>query len=147
MNNLRRILAVALLLCVALGMCACEQSDPTDTGSTPASGSSGPASSGTTTVPSSTSDGKVDYTVLVVDPDGNPVEGARVQVCYGEKCYTPVKTDANGVATFRLEPLDGYKTKLTKAIEGYVHADYIYFESGATSITIQLVAETGSEAG
>ena len=146
MVQFRRFLAIALVLCMGICLCACGENTNTsgstqeanqNTGST---GNTEPSNTTGATNPAP-DDGKVDYTVTVVYPDGTPVVGAYVQICLDDLCYTPEATDENGVATFRLAQQDGYKTKLAVAQEGYVHADYIYFESGATAITIQLVAE------
>ena len=138
-------IAIALVLCLGVCFCACGESNTTGSGSTEANGTTEPTgsteSAGNTENTEPTSDGKVDYSVTVVYPDGTPVVGAYVQICLDDLCYTPEVTDENGVATFRLAQQDGYKTKLAMAVEGYVHADYIYFESGATAITIELVAE------
>lgn len=144
MNNFKRFLALMLVLCMGLCLCACGgESGNTDINAMGTQGDSKPTT-GTTqaTQPTeTTSDGKVDYKVSVVYPDGTPVVGAYVQICLDDLCYNPEATDENGVATFRLKEQDGYKTKLAVAVAGYVHADYIYFESGSTEITITLVAE------
>lgn len=142
MNNFKRFLALMLVLCMGLCLCACGDGGNTDT--TNGTAGSTEATNGTTqaTQPTeTTSDGKVDYKVSVVYPDGTPVVGAYVQICLDDLCYNPAATDENGVATFRLKEQEGYKTKLAVAVAGYVHADYIYFESGSTEITITLVAE------
>lgn len=144
MNNFKRFLALMLVLCMGLCLCACGGGENTtaSTDNNTTEAPSGTTQGDQTTAPTeSTSDGKVDYRVTVVYPNGDPVVGCFVQICLDDLCYTPEVTDENGVATFRLAQQDGYKTKLAVAVEGYVHADYIYFESGATEITITLVAE------
>lgn len=144
MSNLKRFLALMLVLCVGFSLCACGSGDSNTEGSgssqnTEPTGTTQGTESTTST--DTTSDGKVDYQVTVVYPDGTPVVGCYVQICLEDLCYTPEVTDENGVATFRLKEQDGYKTKLAVAVKGYIHADYIYFESGAKEITITLVAE------
>ena len=142
MSNFKRLLVLVLAMCLCLCVAACGQNasgsgDGTSGSSTQGSSTTESTSSSTET----TSDGKVDYVVTVVYPDGTPVVGAYVQICLDDLCYTPDVTDDNGVVVFRLAQQDGYKTKLAMAVEGYVLEDYIYFESGATEITITLVAE------
>lgn len=49
-------------------------------------------------------DEKVEHRVKVIDPEGNPVEGAQVQVCIGtEHCDNPVLTGADGVAVLKID--------------------------------------------
>ena len=79
-------------------------------------------------------DGKVAYTVKLVDANGNAVAGQMIQVCNAATCFAPVATDDNGVATFRLEESDEYKAKLMTAPEDA----YVYFEAGKTELTITL---------
>lgn len=135
MNKFRRFLALMVVLCLGLCLAACGGGSANG-GTT--SGTEGSSSSTT----ESTDDGKVDYKVTVLYPDGTPAVGVAVQVCMDDLCYSPATTDENGVATFRLTQIDGYKTKLAVAVEGYVWDDYIYFAFGETEITINLVAES-----
>ena len=79
-------------------------------------------------------DGKIEYTVKLVDASGNPVAGQMIQVCNASNCFAPVATDANGVAVFRLEESDEYKAKLMTAGEDA----YVYFEAGATELTLTM---------
>lgn len=141
MNHFKRFLALVLVLCMGLCLCACGGGENTEGGNTTKdTESQGTTQSTQSTAPTgTTSDGKVDYKVTVLYPDGTPVVGAYVQICMEDLCYNPAATDENGVATFRLAQQDGYKTKLAVAVEGYVHDDYVYFESGATELTINLV--------
>ena len=79
-------------------------------------------------------DGKIEYKVTLLDASGNPVAGQMIQVCNASNCFAPVATDANGVATFRLEESDEYKAKLMTAGED----SYVYFEAGATELTLTM---------
>lgn len=81
-------------------------------------------------------DTTVEYTVTVLDTDGNPVSGIRVVICKDDTCFNPIVTNADGVASMKLEEMDGYKGKVSKA-DGYEFTDeYTVFASGETSITI-----------
>ncbi len=82
-------------------------------------------------------DGKVVYTVIVTDEDGNPIAGAKVQVCTEKGCLAPVTTNEEGVAEFRLEESDEYKAILFENPAGYeaVETDYVHFD-GETEITL-----------
>ncbi len=70
----------------------------------------------------------IDYTVKVVDADGNPVEGASVQLCSESACFLPSMTDAEGVVVFQKE--EGTYKACIAGTEAY-----IYFED-STEITI-----------
>ena len=116
MKNIKSIVAVMLLLCMAVSLCACTAADPTGT-----TNSKAPVATTTKPAPTEkptekptepTTDGKVDYTITVLNPDGTPAVDAWIMVCTDEKCFTPKGTDANGVVVFRLEQMDGYKAKL-----------------------------------
>ena len=81
-------------------------------------------------------DTTVEYTVTVLDTDGNPVSGIRVLISNDDTCFNPIVTNADGVASMKLEEMDGYKGKVSKA-DGYEFTDeYTVFASGETSITI-----------
>jgi len=65
------------------------------------------------------------YHVVVYDMDGNPVEGAVIQLCDETTCaFQP--TDANGVATFSVEAEKVYDVHVLMAPEGYVPDDDVY---------------------
>ena len=82
------------------------------------------------------SSSKTTYTVTLVDTNNQPIVGTNVQLCVGEICRLPVVTDANGVATFELDP-DDYTVKIPN-LEGYIIEPYYYFPSNSTELTIQL---------
>ena len=79
-------------------------------------------------------DGKIEYKVTLLDASGNPVAGQMIQVCNAATCFAPAATDANGVATFRLEESNEYKAKLLTASDDA----YVYFEAGATELTLTM---------
>ena len=86
-------------------------------------------------------DGKVNYTVAVVDEAGNPIVGALVQLC-NESCF-PSATGEDGVAKFSLPDAD-YKVSFLTLPAGYTYSgeeQEFYFEDGAVDITITLKAE------
>ncbi len=81
-------------------------------------------------------DTRVDYTVTVKDTDGNSVSGVRITICLDNQCFNPIVTNADGVATMKLDEMDGYKAKVSKA-EGYTFSDeYTFFASGETNVVI-----------
>lgn len=140
MINAKRVLALALVLCMGLCLCACGGGETTQGTNGTTQGTEPTESTTKGTEPTeSTGDGKVEYKVTVLYPDGTPVVGAYVSVCTDEMCFNPAATDENGVAIFRLAEQDGYKAKLAVPVEGYVDPDYVHFESGATELTITLV--------
>jgi len=127
--NTNRFLTILLAICLLFGLCACgaptADSEP-----------SVPETSGAVTTP--VDDGKVTYTVKVIDEGGNPVVGAAVQLCK-DSCL-PGMTNAEGVASFRtLE--DTYKVSFMTMPAGFeADAEEFYFADGAFELTITLKA-------
>lgn len=66
-----------------------------------------------------------EYHVIVYDMDGNPVEGAVIQLCDEVTCAFQ-STDANGVATFNVEEQKAYDVHVLMAPEGYAADDIVY---------------------
>lgn len=145
MKQLKKIFATMLMLCMVMGLCACgngagdsEKSSGNDTENNQIENSQN-ASSET----ESQDDGKVEYTVKVVDESGNPIAGALVQMC-SNTCF-PSATDANGVATFNL-PEAEYKVSFLNTevpATGYTYVGEetnFYFDGDATELTITLKA-------
>ncbi len=98
------------------------------------------------TDPETVVDGKVTYTIIVVDADGNPVEGVDVQMCDVDGvCLMPVKTDANGVATFEKDEATYYVT-IAACPEGFVADSETKhnFAEGTTEMTVT-IAKEGAE--
>lgn len=79
------------------------------------------------------------FIIRVVDQDGNPIAGVKVQMCdEAGSCRMPVETEANGEATYRYE--DGsFHAQLTSLPEGYSVDDpeaYYNFVDGVAVITL-----------
>ena len=84
-------------------------------------------------------DGKITYTVKVVDGSGAPMAGVAVQICK-DSCM-PGVANAEGVATFRVAEDEGYKVSFLTVPEGYTaEAEEFYFEAGITEMTLTLTA-------
>lgn len=127
--NIKRFFVFMLGIGMVLCLCACAETD---------------APAQTTTAPTvqeteeTVDDGKVTYTVKVVDEAGNPVASAAVQLCK-DSCL-PGMTNAEGVATFRVAE-DDYKVSFMTMPAGYeAEAEEFYFEDGALELTITLKA-------
>lgn len=124
--NKKFFLILALVLAMVLCLCACTTGSGDNTeGTTEPSTTTKPSES---TEPSTepTDDGKVVYTVIVKDSEGNPVVGEYVQICKeGANCFFPVATDENGAATWRLEEATDYYGSVTSDVEG---ASKVYFQ-------------------
>lgn len=134
-NN--KIFLVTMVFCLMLSLCACGSSEPAETTEAPAV-TIAPVQ---TEAPAETeADGNVTYTVKVVDEGGNPVSGAKVQMCL-ESCL-PGKTDENGVATFTTVE-DDYHVSFMVMPEGYEYTTEEtewFFEAGSYEMTITLKA-------
>ena len=136
----KRLVTTILMLCMALSLVACggNGSDKNTQDKNTESSQQDDAQANKDTENDKTDepvdDGKIEYKVTLLDANGAPIAGKMVQVCNSATCFAPQATDANGVATFRLEEADDYKAKeLTQGDDAYV-----YFEAGATELTITL---------
>lgn len=136
--KIKSVFALLLALCMVFALCACGgNSDETNgtTGATKAPGKE-------TTAPT-VDDGKVTYTVKVVDEQGKGVVGAMVQLCL-ETCL-PAMTNLQGVATYRVDEAD-YKVSFVQMPAGYTAEETEYhFAEGAYELTITLNAEAISD--
>lgn len=84
-------------------------------------------------------DGKVTYTVTVVDENNAPIEGITIQFCDDANCKMPVVTDAEGKVSVEYDE-SNYHITITEA-EGYTFEAQYDFEEGSTELTITLTAE------
>lgn len=139
--NIKKISLLALVLCLALSLCACGGSDTpaTEAPATEAPATEAPATEAPETEPT-LAEGMAVYTITVVDEGGNPIAGAMVQMCK-DSCI-PGATDANGVATFTMAE-DDYKVSFLTMPTGYELVDEtteFYFDAGSTDMTITLKA-------
>lgn len=82
---------------------------------------------------------KVTYTVTVKDQNGNPVEGAAVQMCDDKGCKMPAPTGADGVVTFTYDP-SNYHITIVECPEGYTcdPEQAFYFEGESTELTVEI---------
>lgn len=85
------------------------------------------------------------YTIRVIDQNGAPVVGAKVQMCQSADegiCLIPVTTNENGEGIYMAEERD-YKAAITSLPEGYekISDDYTYFDNYVAQIVVNKVAE------
>lgn len=131
--KLKNIFVLVLALCMVFALCACGGNESEGNEST-----TGSTAGTTETTEATVDDGKVTYTVKVVDEGGNAVTGAIVQLC--KDTCVPCPVDANGVATWNLVE-DDYKASFVSMPAGYTAdaAEY-YFAEGSYELTITLKA-------
>jgi len=139
--NMKKLSLLALVLCLALSLCACGGSEApaTEAPATQAPATEAPATEAPEAEPA-IPEGMVQYTITVVDEGGNPIAGAMVQMCK-DSCI-PGMTDAAGVASFTMAE-DDYKVSFLTMPAGFELVDEtseFYFESGSTEMTITLKA-------
>lgn len=146
MRAMKRVSSLILAVCMALALCACGGGD-NGSAEQPGSASASVSASTPQQVAGSTSsedvnvdDGKVTYTITVVDESGAPISGAMVQICK-DTCLPCGATNENGVVTVTtLE--DDYKVSFMTPVAGYVTDGLeFYFDEGSTEMTIILTAE------
>lgn len=135
-------LLLAMLLALSCLLIACDQT-PADNGTTPDTTvastdapTNAPVDMPTEAPTTAPNNGKITYTVTVKDQNGNPVEGAAVQMCDDNGCKMPAATDANGVVTFTYAK-SNYHITIVEAPDGYT-ADpeqSFYFEGESTELT------------
>ena len=142
MKNFKKIFATILMVCMMLSICACGNGNTEDTGSennNPGSEVETTVETGKESESTNEDNGKIVYTIKLVDESGNPIADTFVQLCDEKSCFAPVKTVANGVAEYKMEEGE-YKAAVTIMPTGYedVTGEYFYFEGDATEVTITL---------
>lgn len=130
---MKRVLVFVLAVCLVFGLCACGANNGDSKETTAATtAATAPETEGTV------DDGKVTYTVKVVDESGAPVANAAVQICK-DSCL-PGVTNEEGVAIFKVVE-DDYKVSFMAMPEGFqAEAEEFYFEDGSYELTITLKA-------
>ena len=137
------VLILALLMSLSCLLIACDQT-PAEDGTTPdTTVTEAPTAAPTdapvdtpTEAPTQAPSGKITYTVTVKDQNGNPVEGAAVQMCDDSGCKMPAATDASGVVTFTYAP-SNYHITIVECPDGYTcdPEQSFYFEGESTELT------------
>ena len=141
MRNFLRI--CALIAMAALLLCGCQETagdhntapgaDPTTVPSTqltiPTAAPTQPAD-----------DGKVTYTVTVLDQNSNPVSNVTIQFCDDQNCKMPVATDAAGVVSVAYAESE-YHVTLTQLPEGYSSEKTVFYFDGTNALTIVVKAD------
>lgn len=142
MKFMKNLLIAVLVLTMAMSLCACGGNTPADDAAEPTVAQTAPQTEPVKeTEETPVDDGKVTYTVSVVDENGNPISGAMVQLCL-DTCL-PGMTDASGAAVFNVDEAD-YKVSFLTLPAGYTYSteeQEFYFEEGSTEITLTLKAE------
>lgn len=138
MKQFRILLAVLLIVGTVLSLASCgagnEKPDDTTVADTTVAD---------TTVADTTEEAvEITFKAKVVDSEGNPVEGAYIQICKELCVFTA--TDKDGIAAFTAEQIpeidDGYKLSVPTVPEGYVYNGEaeVYLEAGSTEYTVVL---------
>lgn len=136
---------LAMLLALSCLLLACDPATPdadTTVAETTASAAEAPTEAPTETpteAPTEAPSTKVTYTVTVKDQNGDPVEGAAVQMCDDKGCKMPAATNAEGVVTFTYDP-SNYHITIVECPEGYTcdPAQEFYFEGEATELVVEI---------
>lgn len=138
----KKWIAFILILVISITLCACRDIScggdvPPSTEATERKPTPKPS------VPSGSippvDDGKVTYTVTVVDEAGNGVAGVTIQFCDAESCRIPVKTNADG-KVIQTYAASEYHITLTSIPDGYTSAETEFYFEGKTELTVVLTA-------
>lgn len=130
------LVVIAIVACIGV-FAACNNTDantdanPDNNGTTNDGGNNGET------------EGEYTYKFTVVDANGNPIQGVRVQLCQGEEnCKLPKTTDANGVVKFFADeemhnvPADVYDIHVL--VEDTDYEDYILQDANQkTSVDVK----------
>lgn len=137
---MKKCLSMLLIICMVGCFVACGN-EPADTPDTENKNTEGTANPNTEKESESTpeDDGKIAYSIKIVDEAGAPLAGVMVQLCNESSCFAPKVTDANGIATYSMEE-GAYKAAITTMPAGYEDCagEYFYFEGDATEVVITL---------
>lgn len=141
--NKRIIISLLLVLCltfVAVFAVSCDTaSDNSDADSNAGENSADTSLPAEEDSSAPADDGKVTYTVTVVDENNAPLEGITIQFCDDANCKMPVVTDTDGKVSVEYDE-SNYHITITEA-EGYTFESQYDFEDGSTELTIILTAE------
>lgn len=142
--NIKRIsllLAAALVLSAMMMLVACDGGDAeVTTEQTTAAPGQTTAAPETTTEEVTTDDGKVTYTVKVVDENGAPVKDAAIQFCDDGGCRMPVATNAEGIVTLT-DVESNFHVTVASVPAGFAADSTEYYFDGEFELTITLQAE------
>ncbi len=140
--NKKIITSLLLVLCMMFTAVFAVSCDEVSENSTPADVSENSADASLPAEEDSSApvaDGKVTYTVTVVDENNAPLEGVVIQFCDDANCKMPVVTDADGKVSVEYDE-SNYHVTITEA-EGYTFESQYDFDEGSTELTITLTAE------
>lgn len=140
MKNMKRLIAVMMVLTLALCFVACTepQTPGTSTTQKPADSQNNTSSSTVPTSSTKQEDPDPTFIVTVVDQDGNPVANVAVQLCDESMCYMYQMTGEDGVVHFFETIESGAKVKILAA-EGYTYSeDYTVFPEGQNTLTLTI---------
>lgn len=141
---MKRILFVLLAITMVFGLCACggnteeskavSEPDVSKTESKAESVEASKEESVPTALP--------EFTVTVVDEEGNPVAGAQIQICDSSNiCFMPANSDSEGKAVIKnIVVENGYTLKVPVVPAGYEYKGEaeVALEAGSTEYTVEL---------
>lgn len=137
MKTFIRIAVICAVMAVVL--CGCGTTDPVESSNAAQTQPSGTTAPETTVAPT-VNDGKLTYTVTVVDQNNNPVAGAVLQFCDDETCKLPVTTDDNGVVS-QSYPESNYHVTVVELPAGFSCEESEFnFEANSTEMNIVVTA-------
>ena len=140
MKQIKKLLALLAMLCMVLSLCACGgdsdvQDNEDDVNVENVQNDNDTDEDADTDADETTAT----FKVTVVDQNGNPVQGAIVQLC--KDTCVPMSTDTDGIATFSTEIVEGHKLSIMSCPEGYTFVqEDIYLDAGITEYTLTVEA-------
>ena len=120
MKTMMKILCLVLAVVMGAGcLAACGQDEPKATEPDTTTAPSNPTDPTEPDPTDPPADNKKEYKITVTDSEGNPVSGVLVQICKeGSTCFTPARTNEQGVATWKLDEATDYYGTVSSLEEG-----------------------------
>ncbi len=136
---MKKLIAMLLLICTLLCLCAC---GTTENGQTQPEITNAQETEPENTEPE-IPEGMAEYVAYLKDEGGNPIPDVMIQIC--KDTCSPAFTDENGKATWIYEDTTGLKVSLGLGLpEGYAYVDEsvteFYFDGTSKEITVTLKA-------
>lgn len=142
MKHIKTLLCCLIAFCMAFCFFACGNDSTTSESSEPKTESKieskAESSEASSNVESEESKIENIFSVMIVDQNGDAVEGVMIQLCK-DTCI-PAKSNTEGFANFPVEITDGYKLAVLSCPSGYEYTGdaEVYLSAGIKDFTLEI---------